>query len=483
MCRIVLVTLGLTLLAALTPVRDSARALTTIAASAAPKAVVALIDTGINPYAPAFRDRSSTATQHPSTYIPGYPKKARALRLSLEEASLSKALKKDAQVWESVLPRQLYWIPGTKIVGAISMGTGGRSCNREVQGQELPTLPPPGGQVNVGPGCPERPILDDAGHGTMTASRAAGSPHSLAPGARIVAIEGLGEQNSLWAAEQPWIDIQSNSWGYATGLLPAGMTVFREIADDHLVVTASGNGIGFSGFGPEPTYAHALSAPGVVIVGGHDNGHVTAWSGIPPHVVADAFAPYTALHDSLGKMRPDPVACCTSTSAPYVAGGAAAIVLEARRILGDGRTGVRDGVVARGPKNLVAKGPLKDGVFTLTELRRVLYRTAEARPREGRDDGHEHFLGEPGSQPRYADPWGVGENPYCQGCWTAPLAWGDVPAEVSVYPLVGYGTVNERSIALARGVLRGKKSLPARADEDAFFAQDEALREAIWGVP
>jgi len=481
MRRILVALLALGLGAVLMPPRVPARALTIEAIR--PQAVVALIDTGINPYAPAFRDTSQLAKQHPSTYIPGYPKDAKALRLSLDASSMSKALKKDAGVWESVLPRQLYWIPGTKIIGAISMGAGGRSCNREVQGQQVPLLPPPaGGQVNVGPDCPERTILDDVGHGTMTASRAAGSPRSLAPGARIVAIEGLGEQSSRWAAQQSWIDIQSNSWGYLTGLFPSGMTTFREIADDQLVVTASGNGVGFSGFGPEPTYMHALSAPGVVIVGGHDNGHVTAWSGIPPHVVADAFAPSTALHDSMAAMRPDPVACCTSTSTPYVAGGAAAIVLEARRILGDERTGVRGGVVARGPKGVVGKGPLKDGVFTLTELREVLYRTAEARPRAGRDDGHIHFLGEPGSQPRYADPWGTGENPYCQGCWTLPLAWRDVHADVPVYPMVGYGAVNERSIALARKVLRGNKSLPARADEEAFFTQDEAVRQAIWGA-
>src|SRR5687767_7410171 len=42
-------------------------------------AVVALIDTGINPYNAAFRDRSPLAQRHPSTYIPNYPTNARTL--------------------------------------------------------------------------------------------------------------------------------------------------------------------------------------------------------------------------------------------------------------------------------------------------------------------------------------------------------------------------------------------------------------------
>lgn len=45
-----------------------------------------MVDTGINPYHREFRDRTTRAYEHPSTYIPGYPKKAKALRLSLKEA-------------------------------------------------------------------------------------------------------------------------------------------------------------------------------------------------------------------------------------------------------------------------------------------------------------------------------------------------------------------------------------------------------------
>jgi hypothetical protein len=258
------------------------------------------------------------------------------------------------------------------------------------------------------------------------------------------------------------------------------MRTFREIGQQQVVVAASGNGTGFSGFAPSPTYAHALAAPGVVVVGGHDNGNVTAWSGAPAQVVADAFSPFTAFHDSLDAMAPDPIACCTSTATPYVAGSAAAMIMHARAVLGHTGTGILDGVVAAGEPG-PSDGPLADGVFTIDELRTLLYRTAEARPAQGRDDGDMHFTGGP-SAPQYLEGNGTGENPYCQGCWTLPLAWADVPDDVPAYPSIGYGAVNERSLVLARAVLDGTLPMPARPDEDAFFAEDESVREALWGL-
>ena len=92
-----------------------------------PQAVVALIDTGINPYSEAFRDTSPLARKHPSTYIPGYPEDAIELKLSLG-VPYKDAVEEDADVWAAVEPGKLYWVPGTRIVGAISLGDGGVSC-------------------------------------------------------------------------------------------------------------------------------------------------------------------------------------------------------------------------------------------------------------------------------------------------------------------------------------------------------------------
>lgn len=435
------------------------------------KAVVALIDTGINPYSSAFRDDSKLGHTPPWKYIPGYPKGTPALHLSLD-LPYDEAVKKDAAIWSAVLPNKLYWIPGTRIVGAISMGAGGVSC-------PAVDVPPVNGETNGD--CAEHRILDDHGHGTMTASRAAGDPNSLAPTARIVEIEGLGAKSVQWAADQGWIDVQSNSW---VSLVPppvpsTTIDAFRDAAKKMLVLAASGNGTAFSqGAAPTPTYALSTAPAGVVIVGGHDNGKMTLWAGAPPHVVADAYAGMTAIHDSTEKMRPDPIACCTSAASPYAAGGAIAIVQAARSILGDTSTGIHDGVVASGPAGIVKSGPLADGKLTLDELKDVFLHTAEAHPSEGKDDGEIHWAGDPRA-PDHTE-FGPGGNPFCILCTTTPIAWKTIPDGANAYTLIGYGAINETSVALATKVLQGTADLPDRSMEDQQYQLDQQLRETLY---
>jgi hypothetical protein len=441
---------------------------------------VALIDSGINPYSPALRDDTNLGSQHPSDYIPGYPKRATSLPITLD-LPYAKAIKKDAKLWAAVEPGALYWIPRTRIIGAISMGAGGVRCPSV---SELPFV----STVISDGNCLEHPILDDYGHGTMTASRAAGLVHSLAPSARIVAIEGLSPASVTWAADAGWIDVQSNSWGSlvphpVVGLIPdpafAIAPAFEHAASRTLTLAASGNGLAFAfGAVPDPTYLSATLPPGVIGVGGHDNGKITAWSGSPPHVVADAYGGWRAPHDSTAAMKPHPFACCTSAASPYAAGGAAAIVLEARRIVGDSRTGIHKGVVATGRTGLVRSGPLRDGVFTLDELKTVFLRTAEARPGAGRDDGLVHWASEP-RPPDYPE-YGPGANPFCPLCTTTPVDWSSVPTDVDAFAQIGYGAINERSVALAKLVLQGKKPLPARAAEDADYELDQQIRGALF---
>src|ERR671914_99673 len=82
-----------------------------------PFTVIAVVDSGIDPYHEEFRRPELQA--HPSTYIEGFPRAAAALELTFDAEYYGYALRADESRWESVKPNTLYWIPGTNIVGAI----------------------------------------------------------------------------------------------------------------------------------------------------------------------------------------------------------------------------------------------------------------------------------------------------------------------------------------------------------------------------
>lgn len=431
-----------------------------------PLVVVAHIDVGINPYASEFRWDDPRAFQHPCTYIAAYPCSSIALPITLDEPDWAAAFAKDAALWSGAQLRTLYWFPGTKVIGAISFNDHGSIA-----------------------------VLDEDGHGTMTASRSAGNTASLCPQCLFVSVEGLGTEGVTWAANSGFVDVQTNSWGYSGAVYtnngPA--TAIRAAAAKHLVLFASGNGLNFDGYVSSPTWTMGTGAPGAVFVGAHDNGRALLWPGSPPHIIADGYGGLTALRDSTSAVVPSPGACCTSAASPYAAGGAAALVLEARRILGDAGPGVRDGIVAQGPPGLVPQGPLADGVFTLAELKQALFHTATLRPVEGPHDGLLHWMAQPRpssipplppdpvNDPEFPFDWvdSFGQNPFCPGCWSTPVEWRNVPGDAALFDREGYGAIDVVSVASAGAVLRGETAMDERPVEDALLAADQALRH-VW---
>ncbi|MHB8604332.1 MAG: S8/S53 family peptidase [Thermoplasmatota archaeon] len=466
-----------------------------------PFVTIAHIDEGVNPYNINFRDDSPLGYTPPWLYIPGYPVNTPALRLHLNETDWQTAFNLDKGTWLNVTPKTLYWIPGTKIIGGISFGPGGTDC------PFLPTQIPPTGALQS-TSCHDYPILDDGGHGTMTASRSAGLYTSLCPQCRFVTVEGLGADSVTWVANQDWIDVQTNSW---LDLVPPPANQAQQLIDDndptgiaesqifgnatsnaasyaaHRMPTffASGNGAAYiMGAAPTPTYALSTAVPGVILVGAHDNGFVTTWGGAPAHVVADGYGGPRANRTSITDISPDPISCCTSAASPYAAGGGAEIILAAREILHD--TGGHlhgSGILARAddPEHCPTTGPLADCIFTLDEFKAVLFHTAEARPQQGVHDGLVNWFATPTNGPSpYVTQYGPGANPFCLFCVTAPVQWKDVPADVPAYTDIGYGAINERSVALAEQVLAGHVALPTRIAEDEWYAADQAAREVIF---
>jgi hypothetical protein len=425
--------------------------------------VIAVIDTGINPYNIVFRDRSPLAYRYPGTYLPGYPKNVRALRLTLDAPSYSAALHHDCdRVWRTVKPGQLYWIPGTKIVGAISFN--------------------PPALTAMCPGAAPSLILDSAGHGTMTASRAVATGYGACPACRLVevqAIDGFGvinAQQAMTAAEagvafaaanNGWIDAQSNSWSPGlpydptgqTGLFSGSAALARTIeaaAARMPTFFASGNGAAnVEAPPPRPTAGYAHVTPHEIIVGGEDSGEMLAWPNVPVHLAADACDSWGASSTSTTESD-DTTGGGTSAATPYVAAGAVADVIAARALLHDDRTGVRNGVVAQGTAPS-GSGPLADGRLTVDELRRVLFRTATPRPVAERTDG-----------------------PPCPT--TLGPAYSSLPAQFPEYVTIGYGVVDSRARALAAKVFAGRTSLPDRTQTDAFVSGWEAAVTATYDM-
>jgi len=438
-----------------------------------PQAVIALIDTGINPYHAVFRDRSPLALRYPGTYLPGYPKGAIALHITLDATDYNEALRKDcASVWSKVRPGRLYWFPGTKIVGAIAFGS-------------QPA-------INCSDREPNDTYVLSTGHGAMTASRAASTSYGACRECRVVSVQlpltvGVGGDDASvvsasgvrWAAaNRNWIDVQSNSWGpLVPGWAPAssGMVIddpalsrtVEESARQQLAFWASGNGVAFrEGVLGHPSLLSPHLGPSPIIVGGYDSGYVATWPGSMPNVSSDACASWATEGPTTTKST-NSTGSGTSAATPYVAGGAARIILEARRILGDTHTGYRGDVLASGRSGAVKSGPLADGRLTYSELKDVLFRTATARPVAEHDDG--------GVCDTTAAPYN-----------STPVKWSDVPAEVQQYPIIGYGGVDTPARLLAFRVLHGTAALPSRPDEDAIYTKDQQARTqlyAVWSSP
>lgn len=436
---------------------------------AAPEAnaVVALIDTGINPYHSTFRDTSPRAYKHPSTYIRGYPKDAIALPISLHEDTYWGAVTKDCpKIWSKIERGKLYWFPGTKIIGAINLAPPLLGFQPTPMDCEQPQNPS-GGM-----------LLDGSGHGTMTASRAASNEYGACHGCKIVAIQGFDTEAVTWTSENAsWIDAQSNSWGPVlpiwepTGAVPlvsnnpALVRAIEESGQRHLSFWASGNGaLTRGGVLGHPTLIDPRMTPSIVMVGGHDSGYVNTWPDFPPHVVSDSCSSWAAYHQNLEESDEE-VGGGTSGATPYAAGGAASYLLEARRILGYTDAGVEDGVVARGPSGRVPDGPLADGELTLDEWKELTFKTATPRPKGQYEDG-----------PPCDAVSGSG------AYMPTPIKWEQVPEGYPEYLHIGYGAVDDPARALALKVLRGAEPMPDRSATDTYFTFDYAVRSRLHQV-
>lgn len=421
--------------------------------------VIALVDTGINPYHASFKRPDRLV--HPSLYIEGFPKSAPALGLDLREKDYVKARNGDDKpVWSKVQERKLYWIPGTNIVGAYS------------QQDYWSTLPGLASTPIEGVTNQPRPVIDDDGHGTGVSSVSGGGIFGSNPDALIVMVEGLGADSVRWAASQPWIDFISGSYGDPAAVpytkyvpdLPAapdpevGEVDGREyeatgpfvLRDGRTTCFSAGNGLTRTGSAYDRySSIRPTSGPSWVITVGAAsprNDQDYGWHSVPVdvssygnHWPAADYASTDGTIEFSGTSNATPVTCGVFSKA----------LLEARKALRDTREGIHDGGDQGVPASGV-KGPglLADGLLTRQELQDAVLKTA---------------------MPAELDPVSYSYEP-------VPA----VPHTPAYYTQQGYGIANKRSAMRAVRVILGLDPMPDRADVDRWIAAIDSIRDAFW---
>lgn len=419
--------------------------------------VIAVPDTGINPYHDEFSAETYPGdlnlSQDPATYIEGYPHGAERLDLSLDVPYEGAV---DQDEWDTVFEETLYWIPGTKIVGAYNAGP-----------------------VFAG----ETTILDDDGHGTKTASLAVGNTLGTCGRCLFVAVESpLGIK---WALQQPWIDLVSSSVSSVgsagvpnagVGANPGNLLSDRgalgpisehtraAVERGQTVLFSAGNGFANSLLTPYTTYSSALAGPDWVVTVGAvaDFGECECSSDEAPALTGGK--PVDVASYALGNL---PAASHDSTSnetqhrgvsaaTPTVAGTMGRTMLEARQVLGDTVGGSWDSAIAKGsPTSGPHGGMLEDGQLTRAELEQATRLTAE-HTRSG---------------------WASVVPP------TLPTTFTPNDARWTQWTVEGWGVVSERSSINATDVVLGDQPLPDRPMDAAMATIDEQNRAALWGPP
>ncbi len=179
--------------------------------------VIAVIDSAFSPYhwdfvashMPQAKDSDPRndlpLTTAPDEWLDGFPGPAafdsyESLDLTLDETNKDTQLaaldQADSEKWSKVKQStrdevNYYWMPGTKVVGALDFG------GNKIHG-------------------------DSGEHGMGTTSVSVGNLHGTCPECLLVFIsysnQQTGEAAIEWALDQPWIDAISNSYGFSTGL-------------------------------------------------------------------------------------------------------------------------------------------------------------------------------------------------------------------------------------------------------------------------
>jgi hypothetical protein len=344
--------------------------------------VIAVIDDGITPYHWDYLASKMPASpdvpldRPPHEWLRGFPSPREfagyeSLDLTFEEkdpnASIETLHARDEREWNSVkqsTPKKVnyYWIPGTKIIGAVDFGT-------------------------------SKIYAPTNTHGTGASSVAVGNLHGSCPECLLVFID-TGNFNQAeteaaleWAESQPWIDAISNSYGHSTvftdNVYTGSDTEAQRRATERgqTVFFAAHNGHDRSFFVPNNTLLSSQPGPDwIVTVGAVDPTTRGSFTGHgKPADVSGVGLGYPSAYNS-PNVGGEGSFSGTSNATPVVTGIYGRALYEARLALaGPSRTQSK-GVIARGrPVRCANARPdceLGDGVLTAAELRKRFFEGA-----------------------------------------------------------------------------------------------------------
>ena len=358
--------------------------------------VVATIDFNFVPYhwdflaskMPQALDKNTSndlpLDRPPHEWLPGFPTPGKAFKsynrfdLTLDEKNPDTPLigldGQDKAEWDKVKKStyddvNYYWMPGTKVIGAVEFGPGklhGTSQN----------------------------------HGMGVTSVSVGNIHGTCPECLLVFIN-LDNGNTAdairWAMDQPWIDVISNSYGRGIAKVYNGPGLEEsKVASERgqSVVFSAGNGVENAFTVTNSTYASAEKGPDwMITVGavspGADNPYGPAigsehssfvGAGKPVDVAGLGLSYPSAYRADTVSGTGTSGFSGTSNAAPTIAGTYARALYLARLEL-DGPSRIqKNGVIATGaPYQCGSARPnceLKDGRLTAVELRNRLFKGA-----------------------------------------------------------------------------------------------------------
>ena len=465
--------------------------------------IIAVIDSGISPYhwdyLAAHMPQAKTSskaddlplTKAPHTWLKGFPKPSAfeeygALKLSVDAKNPKRDQQslatKDADRFDSIERSRrdhpsLYWIPGTKVIGAMSYG---------IPATAEPKKP---AKALYGNGVAE--------HGQGTASVSVGNINGTCPECLLVFIQASAEDQYEaaidWAMKQPWIDAISNSYGMSSSILlrdrvyGGADTALQKAATERgqTVFFSAGNGIANDFITPNGTLPSAQEGPDwIVTVGATDPANVDYSGAGKPADIAGIGSMYKSAYGGKTVTGTGDFSG-TSNATPTVAGTYGRALWLARKALSGPSRVQAGGVVARGGKyrcGAKRRGcELGDGVLTRAELQRRLFEGATPTP--GGFAGRRKV---PGSV--------LGLVPVPQPVGGAPVPFVTTPAVADERRLSeGYGTYRAKMDGAAKwlkefdgrlwGVMTGAVAAPKRpAGDTEWFRVDSWSRQHIWGA-